>query len=214
MAVVVGMVASIFLLVAGVVLCFAGYKVFKGALALLGFLAGFAIGYGISFAWFGLQMVLALVVGLIGGLIGAVVTGLIYSVGVFLLGAAFGVLLGAGISTAVPIEPAITVILCALICGILAVFVQRLLVIIASAGVGAALIVAGLNAVLGKGALPALVSAPQVLSHPAAWMGIIWLVFFAVGMIAQFKGSSADKGRESRKKKEGGKDRDKSRRKS
>lgn len=212
MAVVVGIVLSVLLLIAGFVLCFAGYKVFRSALSLVGFLAGFSLGYGISFAWFGLQMVLALIVGLVGGLIGAVVTGLVYAVGVFLLGAAFGVLLGAGVSTAVPVEPAITVIVCGLICGILALFVQRLLVIIASAGVGAALIVTGLSAVIGRGTFLLWTHAPEVLSPLSGWMGIIWLVFFGVGLVAQFKGSSKEKEREGRKKKEGGKNRDKSRR--
>ncbi|MEW6212299.1 MAG: hypothetical protein AB1631_28485, partial [Acidobacteriota bacterium] len=76
---------GIVFIVVGLFNCFAGYWLFKFQLRLIGFIIGFALGFGLS--------KIALI-GLVCGIISTFLIEKLYFVGVFFVGAGFGLLLG------------------------------------------------------------------------------------------------------------------------
>jgi len=75
------------LLVAGLIVCFFGYRLLHFTLILAGFGAGLALGFAVTRLIPGTSQVLALVIGIVCGVLGAVISTLLYKVGVFILGA-------------------------------------------------------------------------------------------------------------------------------
>lgn len=131
--------------VAGVVYCFLGYRIFKYVLGITGFVVG-CIGSWILVYHLTGQSVFASMVCVIGGAIGAVLMGILYLVGVFLLGALLG-----GVSASVffaftenPPEISILII-AAVLSGILAVMLRKFMIIMATAFVGAWVTVIGIT---------------------------------------------------------------------
>ena len=77
-----------------VVYCFFGYRIFKIVLGILGFISGASVAARIALDVFGGGQVVAILAGLVGGIIGAILVGVFYFIGIFLLGAWLGSLLG------------------------------------------------------------------------------------------------------------------------
>ncbi len=131
-------------IVIGAVQCFFGYLIFKIILGLTGFLVGGvlagAIGYAVS-----QQEIVALLAGLVGGAIGAALMVALFLIGVFLIGAFFGGVLGAALYAVAgnSPEPAVLLIL-AVIAGVLAVIFQKFMIILSTAFGGAWNVVTGI----------------------------------------------------------------------
>jgi hypothetical protein len=124
----------------GLLECFFGYRVLKVVLALVGFAIGSATAYGVA-KLAGQPDSTAVIVGVISGLVGAGLLVLFYFAGVFILGAGFGLALAVVVGQAFGIQgPAMTglAVGMALVGGILALVIQKLLVIIATSFGGAA----------------------------------------------------------------------------
>ncbi|UCF38575.1 MAG: DUF4203 domain-containing protein [Acidobacteriota bacterium] len=182
--------AAVVLLVAGLILCFGGYKFFRALLTLVGFVAGLLLTVAIAYAWFGVTEPAAWGFGLIGGLLGAVLVSLLYVVGVFVLGALFGASVGSVIGLEMHLEPAALMIVFAIVGGVLALLVQKFALVLATAGLGASFIVVGALSFLGR-------TTPNLLlSDPFAWwpvfrgqgvVFVVWLILFAVGILVQSK---------------------------
>ena len=83
--------------IVGLIQCFLGYRIFRIVLGLTGFLmaAGFAGTMGFSLTG---NEIMALIFGILGGLIGAGLMVAIYFVGLFLIGAFLGGVLGAAVA--------------------------------------------------------------------------------------------------------------------
>jgi hypothetical protein len=129
----------------GVVYCFFGYRIFKVILGILGFILGASIAARIVLDMFGGERVLTILAGLVGGIMGAVLMVVLYFIGIFLLGAWLGsllgiLLIGGGGST---IETILILVL-AVIGGIVAVMLQKLMIIISTALSGSWGIVSGI----------------------------------------------------------------------
>lgn len=198
---IVGAIISILI---GIAFCFFGYRIFRILLAILGFIAGAAAGVAAVTAILVQQgtttgQTLYLIIGgLVGGIIGAVLLYFLYIVGVFLLGAALGAILAAAIVPMLTNDRTaltVAVIGLGLVGGVLAIILQRVLIIIATSFSGAQAIVSGVTLLINpRRGLP-LATGPisgqlQGLTAPAPAMDTIaliaWLVLAIAGMVVQF----------------------------
>lgn len=132
-----------FLLVAvvllGVLICFFGYRMFRFVLAIVGFIIGasFVAGFGFTLTD-GKEIVVILIAAVAGGLIVGALFLFLYSAGVFLIGAIFGILLFSGIIGFVNSNTSpILYILPALVGGILALLLQKFMIILITSFTGA-----------------------------------------------------------------------------
>ena len=132
-----------FLLTAVVLLslliCFFGYRMFRFVLAIAGFLIGalFVAGFGFTLTD-GKEIVVILIAAVAGGLIVGALFLFLYSAGVFLVGAIFGILLFSGIIGFVNSNTSpILYVLPALVGGILALLLQKFMIILITSFTGA-----------------------------------------------------------------------------
>lgn len=193
------MCASLIALFFGFVLAFAGFRFFLIILPIWGFFFGFGLGAQTIQAIFGtafLSDVTSWVVGFIVGIVFAGLSYLFYVIAVALLGASLGYALGAGIMLA--IFPNLELIgwLVAIIVavvfaiGTLALNLQKWIILIATAVLGAGVIVGTFLFMFG-GLPPAqLVANPvrYVLQTSPAW-ALIFLVIAVLGGAAQYQSS-------------------------
>ena len=139
------------LLIAGFLVCFFGYRLLRLTLALTGFGVGLALGLAVAGLVPNASQVLTIVVGVVCGILGALAAALLYRLGVFLLGAAAG-LLAAGIVIAATgwHYQLLIRITAAILGGVLTLLLERALVSLLSAFAGAWAIVAGAFRLLGS----------------------------------------------------------------
>lgn len=133
----------------GVALCFFGYRLFRFFLALIGFLVGGAIGAAIAGLFAGGDPGAAVFGFIAGGVIGAIANVAAYLFGVFMTGA----LIGAGLAVALPLlsgeSPSLVLVLIAAVLGgIVALYIERLLIILSTSISGALVIVLGVAVLL------------------------------------------------------------------
>lgn len=120
-------------------LCFFGYRMFRFVLAIAGFLIGalFVAGFGFTLTD-GKEIVVILIAAVAGGLIIGALFLFLYSAGVFLVGAIFGILLFSGIIGFVNGNTSLILyILPALVGGILALLLQKFIIILITSFTGA-----------------------------------------------------------------------------
>lgn len=123
----------------GVLICFFGYRMVKFVLAVAGFILGasFVAGFGFTLTD-GKEIVVILIAAVAGGLIVGALFLFLYSAGVFLIGAIFGILLFSGIIGFVNSNTSpILYILPALVGGILALLLQKFMIILITSFTGA-----------------------------------------------------------------------------
>lgn len=123
----------------GVLICFFGYRMFRFVLAIVGFIIGasFVAGFGFTLTD-GKEIVVILIAAVAGGLIVGALFLFLYSAGVFLIGAIFGILLFSGIIGFVNSNTSpILYILPALVGGILALLLQKFMIILITSFTGA-----------------------------------------------------------------------------
>lgn len=123
----------------GVLICFFGYRMFRFVLAIVGFIIGasFVAGFGFTLTD-GKEIVVILIAAVAGGLIVGALFLFLYSAGVFLIGAIFGILLFSGIIGFVNSNTSpILYVLPALVGGILALLLQKFMIILITSFTGA-----------------------------------------------------------------------------
>ncbi|MCH7949731.1 MAG: DUF4203 domain-containing protein [Candidatus Dadabacteria bacterium] len=123
----------------GLLICFFGYRMFRFVLAIAGFIIGasFVAGFGFTLTD-GKEIVVILIAAVAGGLIVGALFLFLYSAGVFLVGAIFGILLFSGIIGFVNSNTSpILYILPALVGGILALLLQKFMIILITSFTGA-----------------------------------------------------------------------------
>ena len=124
--------------------CFFGYRFFKVLLALTGFAIGGAMAGGIGYAISG-QQGAALLYALIGGIVGAILLYALYFVGVFLIGALFGLVIGEILNTFSHTSSSSAVLLIlAVIGGVAALLFQKFVIILSTSFGGAWSVVSGI----------------------------------------------------------------------
>ncbi len=179
----------------GALYCFFGYRIFKIILGILGFIGGASAAAAVAFDIFGREQVILIVAGLVGGIMGAVLMVVLYFIGIFLLGAWLGSLLGilltgGGGST---VETVIILTL-AVMGGIVAVLLQKLMIILSTALGGSWSIVSGIFYFVGGGFGPIRSFQyhpnPKILRSMGVQgyvMLLCWVLLGIAGIIVQYR---------------------------
>jgi Domain of unknown function (DUF4203) len=183
--------AAIGLVLGGAVACFAGYRLFRIVLAIYGFIAGAMIASSMMASSNTIGMLIA---ALVGGLVGSVLLFFAYFVGIALIGAGLGVFIvhaaWARLSTGEP--QWMIVLLFAAIGTVVALVLQRYVIIVSTAFSGAWTMIIGVLAFMtNRGILPRAAASDVWILYPftpiagAPWVPIAWIVLGATGMVVQ-----------------------------
>lgn len=185
---------AVFLLVFGVVNCFAGRRIFKSELSIIGFLFGlYLVHYflyphliGVSYGQW-----ITLSIGLVGGFLLARLFRNLVKLALFAVGAALGLLLAQTFFVLDGIVAIVVSLAFAIVAGILAVTLETITIVLASALGGAWLVVASLASLTGR---HAIVLAPHAVSvwtgRPVGGRGlttpVAWLLLAILGVLVQW----------------------------
>ena len=139
--------AALLLVVGGIIACFAGYRLFRTVLAIYGFILGALMASSMMGSTNTMGMILAAIV---GGIAGAVILTFAYFVGIALIGAGLGALLAHVAWTAFqPTDPpAFVIIMLAILGAIGAMVLQRYIIVVGTALVGAWTLIVGMLALM------------------------------------------------------------------
>jgi hypothetical protein len=195
-----GVIVGLITLVFGGFMTFAGQRLFRILLPIWGFIFGFWISEAIVAAVLGsstLSVIIGWLVGLAGGLVLAALAYFLFKFGVVMLAATFGFWLVSIILEAVGVDSAIAVPLLSLVgavaFGLLAWFgsLERYIVIIATALIGATIMVIGLLFATGQLPVEAFRAGLSPLSlsleYSTLWIAL-WLILAIAGALTQFLG--------------------------
>jgi hypothetical protein len=184
--------AAIVLLLGGAIACFMGYRFFRVVLAIYGFIFGAMLASSVMGISNHFGMLLA---ALVGGILGAVLFTFAYYVSIGLIGAAMGAfLLHVVWDYAKRSEPpSVAVIIAAVAGAVIAMALQRYVIIVATAFSGAwTMIVAGLAMAGNRAAERAAASGSVWILYPFApaasgpgWVPIAWVLLSLVGVAVQ-----------------------------
>jgi len=151
----VGSNLQIFILTLGIVIgcfqCFFGYRTFKVMLFATGFLLGFSAGV-VSYDLCARNESYAFISGLFGGILGAALMGILYLVGLFVLGACLGGILVVVLYAYLQSPPHPEILgVSALILGVLTLKFQKFMIMLVTAVEGSWLMVMGMALLLQLG---------------------------------------------------------------
>lgn len=192
--------AAAVLIAGGLLACFLGYRLFKVVLAVFGFIIGAIVATSVFGSNDTTSMVIA---GIVGGLVGATLLLGAYFVGVALIGAGIGALLVNLIWTQVEGDPhPFTVILFSVAGALLATWLQRYVIILATAFGGAwTLLVGGLALMGDSGPMKAAAQGDIWVAYPMnpvpglGWLPWTWFALGAFGTLVQMRWTGGDRGR-------------------
>ena len=190
------MPTAVIFAVAGLLTCFAGYRLFRFVLGLYGFLAGAVVAS--SMADPGNTFVLIVTI-LVGGVVGAVVMVLAYFIGVGLIGAGLAaMLLNLGWRAVGGEPPTLVVVIVCVIGAVLALQAVRYVVVCGTAIAGSWTFIVGALALMGDSKALVAASAPNVwvvypmdLLPPNWWVMIGWITLAISGIVVQLKTTTA-----------------------
>jgi len=198
--------AAVLLLLGGAVACFYGHRLFRIVLAIFGFILGALAASSVFGVSDTMPMVAAAVV---GGLVGAGLLYAAYFLGVSLLGAGLGAAvanLAFGSGGADPHY--LAVVLSSIAGAVAAMYLQRYVIIVGTAFVGAwTLIVGGMALADGETALAAASAADVWVAYPLdpapgrGWVPIVWVILACVGIGVQLGWTGGARGRVGRRRK-------------
>ena len=140
----VGQISSPLAIAVGILACFYGYRILKLTLGIMGFMAAASGGWALGLSWAPNNGGVALICAIIAGLIGAALCVWLYFLGIFLLGASAGAIVAAAFFNAAGNQPQpILLIVFAVVFGIIALVMQKLMIIASTAFSGSYLVTAG-----------------------------------------------------------------------
>src|SRR5688500_18802045 len=182
--------AAVILMVGGVVACFLGYRLFKFVLEIFGFIIGAFAASSVLGPGDTTYMVLAAIG---GGIVGGLVLLAAYFVGVALIGAGMGALIANLIWTQIEGDPhPFIVVLFSVAGALLATWLQRYVIILATAFGGAWTLIVGALAIMGdKTAMNAAAAGDIWVAYPMSpapgqqWVPYAWVVLGLVGTVVQ-----------------------------
>jgi hypothetical protein len=191
--VVVGILVGLF----GLLLCFAGLRVFFIALPFLGFIAGFFVGAAGVTAIFDegfLSSLTGIIVGLIVGLVFGLLAYLLWYVGALLAAGSTGALLGSALMNAIGVDSGWAVFIAAAIGAVLLFVVAFILalpiyvVIVNTAFVGAAGVITGILLIFNQFDRADLGYGLAWATIEESWLwAIAWLVLAVLGVLTQLR---------------------------
>lgn len=182
----------IIMLIAGFLNCFFGRRFLKVILIFWGFIIGTGlIGY-LFFNFFQSTQTISYIAAIIGGILGASLLGAFVKVGVFALGALLGYTIGNVFASTGGLPPQLPILLgLGFIGGVLALFMERTVIILATALSGAWLIVVGLASFLGaQFSLLSILKEPiilQQLDRKYLILFLMWVLLSLFGTWIQFQ---------------------------
>jgi len=186
--------AAVILVVGGLCSCFAGYRIFRFVLAFFGFVFGALF---VSSAMGSDQTLWMIGASLLGGLLGALILFAAYFVGVALIGAGMGAGLARVLWAAAGREPGIIpVVILAVLGAIGALWVQRHVIIVATAFAGAQTAVVGAAELMTRGATTSRSTFHVYPFDPlpgTRWDLVAFVVLAALGLVVQLRTSSKRK---------------------
>jgi hypothetical protein len=183
--------AAIVLLLGGAVACFAGYRLFRVVLAIYGFIFGAMLASSVMGISNHLGMLIA---ALIGGILGAVLFTFAYYVSIGLIGAGMGAfVLHVVWDYAKRSEPpSVAVIIAAVAGAVIAMALQRYVIMISTAFSGAWTMIVGGLAIAGNRAAERAATGGNVwILYPFSsapgqrWVSIAWVLLGLVGLAVQ-----------------------------
>ena len=177
----------------GILICFLGYRLLKFTLAVVGLIAGAAGGWAVGLSLAPGNNGIALVCAIIGGVICAVLCIWLFFLGIFLLGASAGAIVATTLFHAAGNQPQpILVLLLAIVFGVIALVMQKFMIIVSTAFIGSYLIIAGIVHLLtGAKDVSALwfdhlqPGSAGILGYAAL---VFWLVLGLAGGSFQYRG--------------------------
>ena len=179
--------AAILLVLGGALSCFAGYRLFKIVLGIY----GFVLGAMLASSAMGVTNTTGMIVAsLVGGVCGALLLMFAYFIGIALVGAGLGALIAhvawSGVGTGDP--PAVAVVVLSIVGSIAAMFLQRYVIIVATAFGGAwTVIVGGMAAAADRGAAKAAAGNSVWILYPTTpapgqmWVLVAWIALGLLG---------------------------------
>jgi hypothetical protein len=187
--------AAIILVGGGLLACFAGYRLFRLVLGIFGAIAGALVATSLVGSESTLWLIGAI---LIGAIAGALIFVFAYFAGVALLGAGFGAMAAHLVWLAIGGEPGlIAVILFSIAGALVALWLERYVIIVATALVGAQMAVVGAVALLTEQARADAASRAVYRVYPldplpaTEWDLYAWMALALAGLIVQL-GFTAD----------------------
>jgi hypothetical protein len=184
--------AAILLVLGGALSCFAGYRLFKIVLGIY----GFVLGAMLASSTMGVTNTTGMIVAsLVGGVCGALLLMFAYFIGIALVGAGLGALVAHVAWSSVGKggdPPAVAVVLLSILGSICAMFLQRYVIVVATAFGGAWTVIVGGLAVSGdRGAARAASAGNVWILYPTSpapgqrWVPVAWIVLGLIGTVVQ-----------------------------
>src|SRR5436190_13791305 len=138
-------IAAPLAVVAGLLICFFGYRILKLTLAIIGFIGGAAGGWALALSFAPGNNAIGLVCAVIAGALGGALCVWLFFFGVFVLGAGTGAIVGAALFSVSGNQPQpILLLVLAGLFGVIAVVVQKFMIILSTAFSGSYLVAAGI----------------------------------------------------------------------
>lgn len=166
----------------GLIVGFAGYKLFRLYSAVIGFAVGVILGYYVSLFVISEP---SLWIYFATGVVLGIIFWLFYRVGLFLTGLIIGYMF---LSSLLP-EKALYAYVFAVLCGVLTLFLERVLVILITAFLGATAIVIAVEILLsGTGVYEFLLDprSALALAFSSLSLFLLWFVMGVLGIVTQF----------------------------
>jgi hypothetical protein len=183
---------AILLILSGTLACFAGYRLFRVVLGILGFIVGAMFASSMMGTTNTVGMLVAAVV---GGLIGSVILVFAYFIGIAIVCAGIGALVVAPmvwLQVGSGDPPVPVVIVCAMIGAIGAMFLQRYMIIVSTAFGGAWSIILGELALTApsvaeraSGSGDVWIWYPTTAGRGQSWVPIAWIALGVIGTAVQ-----------------------------
>ena len=180
--------AAILLVLGGALSCFAGYRLFRIVLGIYGFVLGAMLASSAMGVTNATGMIVA---ALAGGVCGALLLMFAYFIGIALVGAGLGALIAHVVWSSVGRggdPPAVAVVVLSIVGSIGAMFLQRYVIIVATAFGGAWMVIVGGLAISGdRGAARAASAADVWILYPTTpapgqrWVPVAWIVLGLIG---------------------------------
>jgi hypothetical protein len=203
--------AAILLIFGGLVACFFGYRLFKFVLGIFGFILG---ALAASSIWGASDTTYMVITALLGGIVGGLLLLAAYFIGVALVGAGLGALCANLIWTQIEGDPhPFVVVLFSVAGALLATWLQRYVIILATAFGGAWTVLVGGLALTGdRTAMTAAAAGDIWVAYPMnpapgqAWVPYAWVALGLVGTLIQMFVTGGQSGRVVKPKKTGKKE--------
>jgi Domain of unknown function (DUF4203) len=181
-------------IVAGILICFWGYRMLKVTLGIMGAVVGASCGWALGVSWAPQSPGIALACVVLGAVVGALLCIWLFFFGIFLLGASAGTAVATAVFNGLGRQPEpLIVLIVAVVFGVLAIILQKFMIVISTAFSGSYLLVAGILQLLTgtPNATPMWVNPLQPGPKGVLGMGA-WILWVVVGLSAaafQFRDS-------------------------